>query len=100
MQIVHSITQNDLRPDQGHSYLRCCLHSINFIFISRAYYFVNCILKYRKLDILKGRFIKGNIKGNKDTIIRHVLLIVLLIGPGGLRTGLSYIKETRLFGEL
>ena len=42
MYIVHSITRilwN--RVDQGHSYLRCCLHSINFIFISRAYYFVN-----------------------------------------------------------
>ena len=49
----------------------------------------------------RGRFIKGIIKGNKDAVIRTVLLIVLLIGPGGPKNSpLVYQGENLMFGEL
>ena len=54
----------------------------------------------------RGRFIKGIIKdaimaGNKDAIIRTVLLIVLLIGPRGPKNSpLVYQGKNLMFGEL
>ena len=52
------------------------------LFAQYQFYFHFTSELFRKL-FAKGRFIKGNVKGNKDAIIRTVLLIVLLIGPGG-----------------